>query len=404
MNKLLRHFSYSDWQELAKGIKLPAMFVDLDQFEANVLALKKISDSTQKKLRLATKSLRVPYLIHHALKIGSSTYQGLMCFSVDEALALFGEGHKDLLVAYPTSSLDDLKKVLQIQTAGGRCVLAFDHSCHFSWAANAWSKISSSKLDICLDCDASLKIFGLHLGVRRSSILSAADFSKRLEQLSDYPNLKLTGLLHYDAQIAGLPDRADEFILIQKIKEWIRKISILSVKKERLQFQKILQDKSLTVEFINGAGTGSIDSGVHDPLSEVTAGSGLLHSHLFDKYSNCHTFAAQFFLLPITRFPSEQMVLCQSGGFISSGETDKNKSPEIHLPKNLKVISSENFGEVQTPFINNSEQKFNLGDPVICRPAKAGEVMERFNEVILVRAGKIIGQAPTYRGLGFNFF
>ena len=94
--------------------------------------------------------------------------------------------------------------------------MTFDHINHLSWAAQVWKKMSSDVLEVCLDLDASLKIFGLHLGVRRSSIVSMSDFSERLEQLFRFPELKLRGLLHYEAQIAGLPDRDHEFIFIQR--------------------------------------------------------------------------------------------------------------------------------------------------------------------------------------------
>ena len=44
-----------------------------------------------------------------------------------------------------------------------------------------------------------------------------------------------------------------------------------------------------------------------------------------------------------------------------------------------------------------------LGDPVICRHAKAGELAERFDSYVLMRGGEIVGREPTYRGLGKAF-
>lgn len=400
----LRNYSYDNWRELAQGQEAPALYIDLDQYDANQKALKELADKGQKKLRLATKSLRIPYLINYSLQTGSPTFSGLLTFSVLESHYLFTQGHKDLLVAYPTSSILDLKLALEILEGGGSCTLTFDHLEHLKWAQREWQKLTSRTLPICLDVDASLKFMGLHLGVFRSSLLSLSDIKKRLDELSLFPSLALQGLLHYEAQIAGLPDRDREFIVIQKIKELIRSVSKKVLKKERLEIMKLLNQKNINLKFFNGGGTGSMDSSVFDSLTEVTAGSGLLHSHLFDKYSNQHTYAALFIVLPITRFPSANHILCQSGGFIASGETSKNKSPQIHLPKNIATLSAENFGEVQTPFLKLAHQNFNLGDPVIIRPCKAGEIMERFNKVILVRSQKIVDVVETYRGLNRNFF
>ena len=44
-----------------------------------------------------------------------------------------------------------------------------------------------------------------------------------------------------------------------------------------------------------------------------------------------------------------------------------------------------------------------LGDPVLFRPAKTGELAEHFNEYLLVRDDRVVERAPTYRGLGRCF-
>ena len=47
--------------------------------------------------------------------------------------------------------------------------------------------------------------------------------------------------------------------------------------------------------------------------------------------------------------------------------------------------------------------KLAPGDPVLFRPAKAGEIAERFDEYLLKRGDRIVGRAKTYRGLGHCF-
>lgn len=41
-----------------------------------------------------------------------------------------------------------------------------------------------------------------------------------------------------------------------------------------------------------------------------------------------------------------------------------------------------------------------LGQPVFFRPAKAGEIAERFNEYLVKQGDKIVDRVHTYRGLG----
>ena len=41
-----------------------------------------------------------------------------------------------------------------------------------------------------------------------------------------------------------------------------------------------------------------------------------------------------------------------------------------------------------------------MGDVVICRLAKAGEPLERFDQISIISKGKIVDHYPTNRGCG----
>jgi len=70
----------------------------------------------------------------------------------------------------------------------------------------------------------------------------------------------------------------------------------------------------------------------------------------------------------------------------------------------LRLVAREMGGEVQTPLEGPGAASVAIGSPVLFRPAKAGEPLERFYEVVLVSGGKIVERAMTYRGLGWTFF
>jgi D-serine deaminase-like pyridoxal phosphate-dependent protein len=108
----------------------------------------------------------------------------------------------------------------------------------------------------------------------------------------------------------------------------------------------------------------------------------------------------------VTRVPEPGIVTCQSGGFIASGPPGVEKAPIPFRPAGLRTTKGEGTGEVQTPLVVPPELrgKLALGDPVFFRPAKAGEIAERFREYLLCRGDEVVGRAPTYRGLGDCFF
>jgi hypothetical protein len=161
----------------------------------------------------------------------------------------------------------------------------------------------------------------------------------------------------------------------------------------------------------NGGGSGSVCSTSADELvNEVTIGSGILCPALFSDYSSLDIDSAIAYATPVVRKPSENIVTCYAGGYVASGAVSENKQPLLFWPSSWKVTRNEGVGEVQTPLIKSAQnaQELNLGDLVFFRPAKSGEVMERFSEI---QCGKLSTNPPevdsqsfkTYRGHGVCF-
>jgi D-serine deaminase-like pyridoxal phosphate-dependent protein len=123
---------------------------------------------------------------------------------------------------------------------------------------------------------------------------------------------------------------------------------------------------------------------------------------LFDQYKDFTLSPAAAFTLPVVRKPSENIVTVSGGGYIASGATELIKTPQPYLPEGLSLIKNEGAGEVQTPIVNNTSHKLQIGDFVVMRHAKAGEVCERFNEILLIKDNEI-KKINTYRGDGKCF-
>jgi D-serine deaminase-like pyridoxal phosphate-dependent protein len=98
------------------------------------------------------------------------------------------------------------------------------------------------------------------------------------------------------------------------------------------------------------------------------------------------------------------MVTCLGGGYTASGPAGPEKLPRPVLPVGLEYLPLEGAGEVQTPLaLPPSCPELSLGDPVFFQHAKAGELCERFNELLLVRNGMVVERVLTYRGEGKTF-
>lgn len=392
--------SYEQWKGALAGERLPAAVLDLDAFDRNVAKLASLSG--KKPLRLATKSLRAPALIQRALK-SSHAYQGLMCFSCEEAAILAQQGLDDFLIAYPTVQSSDLAILRGLHESGKKVTLVIDSAEHLRALARAFAG-AARPFPVVIDIDASLRLFGAHLGVRRSPIRTSADLTALLEEAKKHPELRPVGMMCYEAQVAGLGDRNPFKPLLNPAFVLVRKLSMAGLRRKRQRMAEAFRASGFALEIFNGGGTGSINLAADEAaLTELTAGSALYSPHLFDYYSNIAFEPSLFFALQTVRSSDPDYVTCQGGGYIASGEPGWDRVPVPHLPAGCKLVSAEGCGEVQTPIqLNGATVK--LGDPILFRHAKAGELCERFNEVLLVSDGKISDRAKTYRGLGHCFF
>jgi D-serine deaminase-like pyridoxal phosphate-dependent protein len=71
--------------------------------------------------------------------------------------------------------------------------------------------------------------------------------------------------------------------------------------------------------------------------------------------------------------------------------------------RGLSLVRTEATGEVQTPLRGPAADGVRIGDRVWLRGAKAGELLERFDAVHLVRGDELVATVPSYRGEGRNF-
>lgn len=402
--------SYREWKDILRDERLPAVVVDVEAFDRNVARLAGFLEGKSMALRLATKSVRVPELIKRVLAYGAP-YKGLMCFSAEEAFVLATHGLDDFLIAYPTFQKSDLELLRDLHEKGKTVALVVDSGQGLVRVAEQMRGVAKP-FRVVVDVDVSLRLFGglVHFGVRRSPVRSARDVARLLDEAARHPELKAVGAMAYEAQVAGLGDRNPFKRLINPIARLIRQASVSSVAEIREEVAQLFTDRGVALEIMNGGGTGSINYAASETvLTELSAGSGLLCSHLFDYYSNVHFEPACFFALQVVRSSDNGYVTCQGGGYVASGEPGWDRVPKPWLPAGSRLVSMEGTGEVQTPLRVRShepgqEVELKMGDPALFRHAKAGELAERFNEYLLVSNGRIVSRAKTYRGLGHCFF
>ncbi|HLR42393.1 MAG TPA: amino acid deaminase/aldolase [Pseudogracilibacillus sp.] len=391
---------YDYYNNILQDVSKPCAFLDLELFEKNIKEIQ--SRANGKNIRIASKSLRNISALH-AIFQASTTFKGVMCFTGEEAIYLYENGFDDLLIAYPIVEENVLRKICQLVQKGATITVMVDCEEHIALLEKI-AKEEEGYFLVCIDIDLSTNYAGLHFGVQRSPLRKIKSITKFIDLVLANNFIVLDGLMGYEAQIAGVTDKDPDQKMRSTLVRQLKKQSTQAIRKKRKQIYRYLEKRDVQVRFVNGGGTGSLHETAEDKtVTEVTVGSGFYQSHLFDKYVHINLTPALAFAVEITRKPEKELYTCFGGGYVASGATGKDKLPEIYLPKGAKLTENEGVGEVQTPVIYKGKKQLELGDTIIFRHSKAGELCERFQVLHVIKDGQIIDQWKTYRGDGKCF-
>lgn len=378
----------------------PYAVVDLDAFDRNAESM--VARSHGKPIRVASKSVRCRALIERPL--ARDGYSGILAFTLAEALWLAKE-HDDVLVGYPTADLPSLRALGEDTALVERVTVMVDSEEHLEMARAALAEVPApAPVRVCLDLDASLHVAGgrVHLGVRRSPVHSVSEMRELARAVVDDPHFRLVGVMAYEGQIAGLPNNTGPLHRRAAIRGF-QLLSAQELKLRRARAVGAVREVS-DLEFVNGGGTGSLEStSAEEVVTEVAAGSGLYAPTLFDGYSHFRLEPAAFFALSVVRRPGPAHVTVLGGGWVASGPAGNDRVPRPWWPSGLSLLPEEGAGEVQTPLTGRGARGLAVGDSVWFRHAKAGELCEHVSEVHLVSGDAVIGSVPTYRGEGRAF-
>lgn len=389
----------SYWRSLTEATAhLPAPVAVIEQSALRHNAMDLLVRAGGIPIRVATKSVRVRSVLDAVLAIPG--YQGILSFTLDEALWLAAD-HDDIVLGYPTVDRAGLATLLSDEKLASRITLMIDDLAHLDLIDSIAAPGRRPEIRVAIDVDASLKAPGLgHLGVRRSTLYTAAEVAGFARQVVRRPGFRLVGLQMYEAQIAGQGDAAGADAPVIRL---MQARSRSELRRRRAQIADAMLDVA-PLEFLNGGGTGSLEfTGSDESLTEATAGSGLLAGHLFDGYRSFQPAPATGFAFDVVRKPAPDIATVLGGGWIASGPAVASRQPRPVWPPKLHTLSLEAAGEVQTPLQGAAARELRVGDRVWFRHAKSGEPAERVLSYQLVADGQIVDELPTYRGEGKAF-
>jgi len=381
------------------ALEPPFAVVDLGAFDANADDLVRRAAGTP--IRVASKSVRIRSLLEGVL--ARPGFHGVLAYTLPEALWL-AETIEDVVVGYPTVDRAALAQLAKDERAAERVTIMVDSAEHLDLVSDAIPD-DGPPIRVCLELDASYRLGGgrVHLGARRSPVHTADQAAELARAVARRPRFALVGLMAYEGQIAGIGDNQPGNPLSRKAIRAMQHHSATELAARRSAVVAAVRQVA-DLEFVNGGGTGSIETTVAEPaVTEVAAGSGLLAPRLFDHYTRFHPRPAAWFVLPVVRRPTRQYATVLGGGWIASGPVGADRLPTSVWPPGLELLPMEGAGEVQTPLRGPGARSLAIGDRVWFRHAKAGELCEHVDAIHLVDGDRIVEVVPTYRGEGRAF-
>jgi D-serine deaminase-like pyridoxal phosphate-dependent protein len=347
-------------------------------------------------IRVASKSVRVRGVLDAVLALPG--YQGVLAYTLPEALWLAEQGIQDVVVGYPSVDRSAIARLATDETLASRVTVMIDDVAQLDLIDAVTPPGKRNAIRVAIELDASFRapVLG-HLGVRRSPVHEPAQARALAEVIVSRSGFTLVGMMGYEAQIAGVVNKGKPIV------RTMQKASAAELAERRGAAVALVREVA-ELEFVNGGGTGSLETTHADPsVTEIAAGSGLFGPHLFDGYWQFTPAPAAAFALSVVRRPTPDIATLLGGGWIASGPPAVDRLPQVAWPQGLRMLPREAAGEVQTPVTGPAARGLAIGDRVWLRHTKAGELSEHLDSFAVVQGGAIIAELPTYRGEGKTF-
>ncbi|MFJ9694575.1 alanine racemase [Kitasatospora sp. NPDC101183] len=377
----------------------PVAVVDLAAFDANAADL--VRRAGGKPIRVASKSLRCRELLERALAVEG--FAGVMSFTLDESIWLVRTGLRDVLLAYPSADRSGFAELTASEELAREITVVLDDPAQLDLIDGA--RAGDAEVRVCLELDTALHLLGgrVRVGARRSPLRDPEELEAFAALVQRRPGFRVVGLMAYEGHVAGVGDSVPGRPVYSRLIRLMQDRARAELAARRAETVRRLR-RVAELEFVNGGGTGSVESTAAErAVTEVAAGSGLYVPRLFDNYRSFRGRPAALFGQPVVRRPGVGVVTVLGGGYPASGAAGPDRSPVPYLPAGLRYDPMEGAGEVQTPLLGSAADDLLIGDRVWFRHAKAGELCERFGELHLIEGEEVVRTVPTYRGEGRTF-
>ncbi len=352
-------------------VDTPALIIDLDAFESNLLRMAEAARSAGVRLRPHAKTHKCAIIALRQMALGAV---GVCCQKVSEAEALVQGGVRDVLI---TNEIVGERKIAHLAALAGEarlgvCVDSADNVTALDTAA--------ARAGVGLDVLVEIDVGGHRCGIAPGA--AALELAKRVDSAKA---LRFAGLQAYQARAQHIRDHADRRAAVDAAVETTRAMVAL------------LAEHGLACRSVTGAGTGTYafeaGSGVYN---ELQAGSYIFMDVDYARNQgegggSVDTFRhALFVYTTVMSTPEPGRAVVDAG--LKASSVDSGMPSVFGMPDVRFVGASDEHGRLEW---DGGGARFSLGDRLKLVPGHCDPTVNLYDWYVCVRNGRVQALWPV---------
>ena len=334
-------------------VDTPALVLDLDSFEKNLLTLKN-AVAGRVRIRPHAKTHKCPEVGKRQIALGAV---GMCCQKVSEAEAMVDGGITDVLVSNEVVGAQKIARLAELSRRAriGVCV---DNAPTLHEIGR-----SGAKLDIYVE---------LEVGMRRCGVAPGAPAVALAREIAKFPNLRFAGLQAYHGRAQHMRTMEERYAVIETASQHVQHTT------------RLLKEAGIDCPIVTGAGSGTfmfeVESGT---WNEIQCGS---YAFMDADYARNEWAAplprfehSLFVYAAVMSRPSDQVAIVDAG--LKASSVDSGMPGVWQRPGLAYTHASDEHGWVEGPAVPP------LGEKILLVPGHCDPTINLYDWYVCVRKG-----------------
>ena len=359
-------------------IQTPALIIDLDAFERNILRMKEICADMGVRHRAHGKMHKSADIAHYQIDYGNAC--GVCCQKVSEAEAFARAGITDILITNQVRNPFMIDRLVKLPKLGARIIVCMDDAANVDELSQAAIR-EGTDIEVLVEIDC---------GAGRCGVASGPAAVKLALKIAEAPGLLFSGLQAYQGAAQHIRDWDQR-------REAIRQ-AIIRVR----ETVALLEAAGLRCPIIGGAGTGSYYfEGTSGIYNEIQAGSYAFMDADYQKVNDregrpiSEFENALFVLTSVLSHVRQDRAVCDAG--LKAHATDSGLPVVFEHPEMQVLGCSDEHSVIADP-----SGALAVNDRLRLVPGHCDPTCNLHDWFVGVRGGKVEVLWPvTARGKGF---